>query len=219
MIKKAKRFHFTLEDEIPLSTRLEDINFQVVDTEATGFHVQKQDRMIEIASVPVRQLVVEEKKVFQTYVNPGTTIPEQIVKLTGIHDGDVESAPVAYHAISDFFQEAEANKATCLIGHHIQFDLTLMKCEISRAGYKFPKPRAVDTLSLLKYLYPTEGRKDLIEYADMLNTKVYERHTALGDALTTAHLFCEAIARIQDRGHRTWGSLLQVTAVKNRMFY
>ncbi|WP_037986011.1 PolC-type DNA polymerase III [Thalassobacillus devorans] len=219
MIKKAKRFHFNLKDDIPLSTRLEDINFQVIDTEATGFHVQKQDRMIEIASVPVRKLLVEEEEVFQTYVNPETVIPERIVKLTGIQDRDVERAPAAYDAINSFFQKAEANKTTCLIGHHIQFDITLMKCELSRAGYKFPKPRAVDTLSLLKYLYPTEGRKDLIEYAGMLDTRIYERHTASGDALTTAHLFCEAIARIQERGHKTWGSLLQVTAIKNRMFY
>ncbi|GGC82033.1 hypothetical protein GCM10007216_10700 [Thalassobacillus devorans] len=219
MIKRAKRFHFDLQEGIPLSTRLEDVNFQVVDTEATGFNVQKEDRMIELAAVPVRKLQVEKEKAYQTYVNPDREIPDKIVRLTGIQDRDVQSAPNAYQVINRFSNITEENAVTCLIGHHIQFDITLMKCELSREGYKFVKPRAVDTVSLLRYLFPTEGGKDLMDYAAMLGTKVFERHTALGDTLTTAYLFCEAIRMIQERGHGTWGDLLQVTAVKSRMFY
>jgi DNA polymerase-3 subunit epsilon len=58
--------------------------------------------------------------------------------------------------------------------------------------------------------------RDLEHYARTFSTSIYQRHSALGDALTTAHLFVELIRLIQDRGKNTLGDLLRILEVNDK---
>jgi len=202
---------YQLNDNIPLSTPIDELVFTVFDTETTGFQVAATDRLIEIGAVQVNGTTVQEEEVFHTYVNPQREIPEKIVELTGITNERVKKAPLAIEAIQQFFRFVEMKKSVCLVGHYLPFDLFVLQQELGREKLKFRKPLSIDTLDLIGFIAPSYDMRDLERYAQSFGTRIYERHTARGDALTTAYLFVELLEQFQSRGYRTWGELLRAT--------
>lgn len=211
-----KSIDYQLNDGIPLSTPIGQLIFTVFDTETTGFQVAASDRLIEIGAVQVHGTSVREGEVFHTYVNPQREIPKKIVELTGITTEKVQNAPLPVDAIQQFFQFIETKKSVCLVGHYLPFDLFVLKQELSREKLKFRKPLSIDTLDLIGFIAPSYDMRDLERYAQSFGTRIYERHTALGDALTTAYLFAELLEQFQLRGYRTWGELLRATESQAR---
>ncbi|WP_044748788.1 PolC-type DNA polymerase III [Bacillus alveayuensis] len=206
-----KAIDYKLNDVIPLSTPIEQLVFTVFDTETTGFQVAATDRLIEIGAVQVRGIQVVEEETFHTYVNPKRTIPEEISELTGITNEKVKGAPSSVSAIHQFFQFVEEKRSVCFVGHYISFDLFVIKQELKREKMRFRKPLFIDTLDLIGFIAPSYDMRDLERYAQSFGTRIYERHTALGDALTTAYLFVELLEQFRLRGYKTWGELLHAT--------
>lgn len=215
MFLKRNFFQYKLKDQIPLSIPLKDLNFTVLDTETTGFAVDKNDRLIEIGAVNIHHLEVSQA-IFHTYVNPNREIPEHIVQLTGIHQEKIKDAPPALDAIQSLFSFSEKQQTSCMVGHHVEFDLTVLKEELLRENYLFHQPISMDTVDLIRILYPTLEHRDLDQYALLFNTPIFERHTAIGDALTTAHLFVELIKQLETRGFKTWGDLIYASDHSHR---
>ena len=205
-----KSFSCPLHDEIPLSTPIEDLSFTVYDTETTGFQVASSDRMIEIGAVQMKGPKVLDDTTFQTFINPKRDIPKKIVELTGISEDKVKDAPHSYEGISDFFHFIEKHKSVALVGHYVQFDVMVLKQELRRNKLNFKKPTSIDTLDLIGYLSPSWDMRDLERYAMAFGTRIYERHSAIGDALTTAYLYSELLQQFIDRGNKTWGDLIRV---------
>ncbi|NNU89613.1 MULTISPECIES: PolC-type DNA polymerase III [Anoxybacillus] len=206
-----KAIDYKLNDNIPLSTPIDDVVFTVFDTETTGFHVATTDRLIEIGAVQVKGTNVLENETFHTYVNPNRDIPPVIVELTNITKEKVQHAPMAIEALQQFFQFVEQKQSVCFVGHYISFDLFVMKHELRREKMKFHKPTFIDTLDLIGFIAPSYDMRDLERYAQAFGTRMYERHSAIGDALTTAYLFVELLEQFRLRGYRTWGELLRAT--------
>ncbi|MBG9588197.1 3'-5' exonuclease [Cytobacillus firmus] len=198
-------------ETIPLSTPLEDLNFIVFDTETTGFQVSAADRIIEIGAVPVQGFQVQEKDLFQTYVNPKRQISREIKELTSITDEIVINAPQALEAIQSFFEYVESREAVCLIGHYVSFDALAIKSECKREKLSLKNFLTIDTLDLIGFIAPSFDMRDLERYAMAFGTRIYDRHRAAGDALTTAYLFVELLYQFQQRGHKTWGELIKAT--------
>ncbi|WP_035019740.1 3'-5' exonuclease [Anoxybacillus flavithermus] len=206
-----KAIDYKLNDNIPLSTPIDDVVFTVFDTETTGFDVATTDRLIEIGAVQVKGTNVLENETFHTYVNPNRDIPPVIVELTNITKEKVQHAPMAIEALQQFFQFVEQKQSVCFVGHYISFDLFVMKHELRREKMKFRKPTFIDTLDLIGFIAPSYDMRDLERYAQAFGTRMYERHSAIGDALTTAYLFVELLEQFRLRGYRTWGELLRAT--------
>lgn len=202
-------FFCKLNNEIPVSTPLSDLTFTVFDTETTGFKVRSEDRLIEIGAVNVKGFEVLENDTFQTYVNPYRHISREITELTGISQEDVEQAPASFNAIQQFFSYTERNESICWIGHYIDFDLLVLKEECRRADFSLQKHLALDTLDLIGEIAPSFDMRDLERYAMAFSTRIYPRHSAVGDALTTAFLFVELLWQLNNRGYQTWGDLLR----------
>lgn len=181
------------------------------DTEATGFNIATTDRLIEIAAVQVHGLEVQEHGKFQTYVNPNRQISREITKLTKISDNLVENAPTSLEAIEAFFNHVNQLETVCLVGHYVSFDMLVLKHELRRNKLGFKKQQAIDTLDLIGFIAPSYDMRDLHNYARAFNSRMYERHTAMGDSLTTAYLFIELLQLFKQRGYQTWGELLQET--------
>lgn len=198
-------------ENIPLSTPLEDLQFVVFDTETTGFQVSTIDRIIEIGAVPVRGLEVCEKDIFQTYVNPNRQISREITELTSISDERVKAAPQALEAMMSFFDYVESREPVCLVGHYVSFDALAMKSEFKREKLALKNFLTIDTLDLIGFIAPSYDMRDLERYAMAFGTRIYERHSAVGDALTTAYLFVELLLQFKDRGYNTWGELIKAT--------
>lgn len=195
--------------EIPLATKLENLRFVVFDTETTGFHVSSSDRLIEIGAVPVEGFQVQDKEYFQTYVNPMRQISREISELTSITDEKVENAPESYEAIQQFFDFVEAWETVCLVGHYVSFDALVIKSELKRAKATVKNIYTIDTIDLIGVISPSYDMRDLERYAKIFGTRIYERHSALGDALTTAYLFVELLWHFKQRGYQTWGELME----------
>ena len=198
-------------DSIPLSRPVEELSFVVFDTEATGFRVAGGDRLIEIGAVAVSGLEVREADVFQTFVDPERQISREITELTSISDEMIRNAPPAAKAVSAFFDFIAASDAACLIGHYVSFDQLLLKQEMKRQKISLKNLRAIDTLNMIGFIAPSHDMRDLERYAQAFGTRIYERHRALGDALTTAYLFTELLRQCQERGCSTWGDLLEAS--------
>lgn len=198
-------------EKIPLSTRIDDLTFIVFDTETTGFQVATIDRLIEIGAVPVSGLKVKENDRFQTYVNPERQISREIIDLTSITNEKVAGAPVAAKAIHEFFDYVESHEAVCLVGHYVGFDHLVLKSELKREKLALKKLFTIDTLDLIGFIAPSYDMRDLERYAMAFGTRIYDRHSAIGDALTTAYLFTELLQQFKDRGHSTWGELIKAT--------
>lgn len=204
-----KTIQCTLNEHLPLSTPLEDLTFTVFDTETTGFRIAGEDRLIEIGAVQVKGLEVMEFDTFQTYVNPNRQISQEIFQLTGISDEIVQAAPCAYNAIREFFQFVERRESVCFVGHYVTFDMMALKQECKRADLHLKKHFAIDTLDLIGIMAPSYDMRDLERYARSFGSRIYKRHTAVGDALTTAYLFTELLYQLKMRNYQTWGDLLE----------
>lgn len=204
-----KYFPSNLVENTPLSTPIDKLEFTVFDTETTGFDISKSDRLIEIGAVKVKGMQVIEESTFQTYVNPYRQISREITELTGISDSEVLRAPDSLQAIEAFL-ELGNESSVCFVGHYIAFDLYTIKYELKRHKLHWKMPPAIDTLNLIGYIAPSYDMRDLEKYAREFGTRIYRRHSAIGDALMTAYLFTELLQRCHDRGCRTWGELLRI---------
>lgn len=198
-------------ENIPLSTPLENLDFVVFDTETTGFQVATMDRIIEIGAVSIKGLEVRETDTFQTYVNPNRKIPQETLELTSISNVQVEGAPQALEAIMSFFDYVQSREAVCLVGHYVSFDVLALKSEFSREKLALKKFLTIDTLDLIGFIAPSYDMRDLERYAMAFGTRIYDRHSGLGDALTTAYLFIELLWQFKNRGYSTWGELIKAT--------
>ncbi|MBL8512359.1 MAG: GIY-YIG nuclease family protein [Betaproteobacteria bacterium] len=119
----------------------------VVDLETTGT-AATGDAITEVAIVSIEDgHVVEE---WSSLVNPGTTIPPEIVALTGISDAMVANAP-AFGDIADQVLARLAGKL--FVAHNARFDYAFLKNAFRRAG----KPFSADvlcTVRLSRRLFP-----------------------------------------------------------------
>ncbi|WP_342514956.1 3'-5' exonuclease [Sporosarcina sp. FSL K6-1522] len=209
MFWRRKRLDYKLDQSIQLNTPLRDMSFTVFDTETTGFAIGANDGLIEIGAVYIEKCQVTDL-IFQTFVKPACDIPTHITQLTSIEQHHVQDAPPPLEAIKSFLQFTEDTKSGGWVGHHVNFDTMVIKKELQRVKCTYNEPSSFDTMDLLDYLHPTWDQRDLEEYASILGTPKFERHRALGDALTTAHLFVELINLLETKGVTTLADLLRM---------
>ncbi|MDA3128744.1 PolC-type DNA polymerase III [Aliibacillus thermotolerans] len=209
MFWKKKNRHFHMAQPVSMNTPLSELTFTVFDTETTGFSIQKNDRLIEIGAVQVEGLEVTDKT-FHTFVNPSREIPPHITELTGIKEEDVRDAPPAFEAIHDFYQFMQREKSDGWGGHYLSFDVMVLKKELQREKYTFAEPMGIDTLDLIGFLNPTGDICDLEHYAKRYHTTTFQRHSALGDAKTTAHLLVALLRHIEKKGKKTVLDLINI---------
>jgi DNA polymerase III epsilon subunit-like protein len=151
------------------------------DTETTGFPrdalpLDEQPRIIEIALVKVDTLG-EVVARFESLVNPGMVLPEEIVRITKITDAMLRDAPtfprIAKDLVDFFLGERE------LVAHNVFFDVRMLALELERMNWltRFPWPHVhIDT-------QPMSGRRKLNDWAKALLGDSYspQAHRAMGD--------------------------------------
>ncbi|PLS17754.1 DNA polymerase III subunit epsilon [Bacillus sp. M6-12] len=188
---------------LALSTPLEDLSFTVFDTETTKFKVATEDRLFEIGAVAVKGFTVQEDQQFQIYVNLNRQISREIIELTNITNEMVAGKPAGMEAINQFFEFVRNQESVSLVGHYISFDMFVLQSELMREKLSLKYQNTIDTLDLIGFLAPSYDIRDIERYAMAFNTRIYPRHSAIGEALTTAYLFAELLRQFSERGHKT----------------
>ena len=88
-----------------------------------------------------------------------------------------------------------------MIGHTLGYDLAVLKRECDRANVPFPMPRTLDTRLLAQVVEPNLAELHLESLAAWLGIAIADRHSALGDALTTARIFTALVPEAARRRH------------------
>jgi DNA polymerase III epsilon subunit family exonuclease len=201
LVKGDRRFKLvdgkTIElQEDDVETRLlHDLNFVVVDLEATGAKMPP-NRVIELGAYRISQGRIVDK--FLTLVNPEIPIPRFVISLTGITNEMVKEAPVFADVAPrwlDFVNDA------VLIAHNSPFDTSFLNHEISRVypGHRMVNPHLC-TVKLSRRVFPGLNNYRLDTVADHFSIPILQRHRAGSDALATAEVFLHLLSRFQDHG-------------------
>jgi DNA polymerase III epsilon subunit family exonuclease len=186
--------------------RLEQLVFVVFDTETTGLRPESGDRVISLAGVRVRGLQIRDGEAFDALVRPGRAIPAESVEFHGITDAMVAEAPGIDVVLPAFLRFAGD---AVLVGHEVSFDLRFLEPEARRLGLPSLKGRPILDTRLLSGSLHGPGEPHTLEaIAARLGVPVTARHSALGDALATAHVLVRLLALLQKRGVYTLGEVL-----------
>ena len=85
------------------------------------------------------------------------------------------------------------------MGHNIAFDMKMLKVKEKATHIKFTNP-VIDTLLLSAILHPVHEQHDMENIAKRIGVNIIGRHTALGDAITTAEIFLKLIPILNSNG-------------------
>ena len=96
-----------------------------------------------------------------------------------------------------------------MIGHTLGFDLAILQRECMRAGIAWNKPRSLDTQLLAQVIEPDLAGHSLEQLVNWLGVELTDRHSALGDAMTTARIFRALVPKLRDGGIRTFAEAAQ----------
>jgi len=178
------------------ATPLISLSAIVIDTETTGLNV-KTDRIIQLGGVRVSKGKVEDFDPLNILINPEMTIPPSSEAIHGISNEDVAYAKKFEVAAKRFSSYIEGRT---LIGHNIGFDLAMLEKEYQLANLSWFRPRFLDTSILTRIIDPVLPDYDLETIASWLGTEVSDRHSAVGDAQTTAQIFIRLIPLLRSQG-------------------
>ena len=117
----------------------------VFDLETTGLDLVK-DRIIQMSYIKVNTDGSEVRK--NLYVNPGKTIPQEVVELTGISNEDVKDAPTFKELAPTLNQDFSGCDFAGYNSNH--FDVPMLAEEFLRAGidFDFSNCRLIDAQTI-----------------------------------------------------------------------
>ncbi len=171
-----------------------------LDTETTGLDPARA-RVIEIGCIRVIAGRVDASARFHALVNPGQPVPPASTQIHGIDDARLKDA-------GDFTKVWPELRAYIgelpVIGHTTDYDLTILANECQRAELKFAQPRWIDVRVLAEIVRPNLSGFSMEELAAWLGVEVSARHSALGDAETTARIFAALVPHLREGGIRTF---------------
>src|SRR5688572_30677299 len=175
------------------SRLLKDLEFVVVDVEATGAKTPP-NRLIELGAYRIRNGCIVDK--FLSLVNPEIPIPRFVATLTGISNDMVRQAPVFADVAPrwlDFVSDA------VLIAHNAPFDTSFLNHEISRVypGHRTVNPHLC-TVKLSRRALPELLNHRLDTIAEHFSIPIASRHRAGSDALATAEIFLVLLTRLEE---------------------
>ena len=122
---------------------------------------------------------------FISLVNPEKPIQPFVIKLTGINNAMLRSAPKFYEVAKRII---EITEGCIVVAHNSSFDYRILRNEFDRLGYKFVR-QTICTVELSKKLIPEQPSYSLGKLVRSLGIPVTDRHRASGDALATVKLF------------------------------
>lgn len=162
----------------------------VIDTETTGLDTRSAE-LVSIAAVRVRgDRILTSDSLDLRLARPASLTGDsiRIHGLRGVDLANGESVEAALARLLDFV----GNRP--LVGWHLDFDLAILNRELRpRFGFELPNA-TVDVAQLwrrrLRRRHPEiDGQPRFERVAERLGVPVMGRHTALGDAVTTALMF------------------------------
>ena len=193
---------------------LEEAGFVVFDLETTGLSAAR-DRICEIGAVRVRAL--EPVDSFQSLVNPGVRLPEQVARLTGLREQELRQAPAVSTVLRRFLSFAGDD---LLVAHNARFDQRFLERQLLFAhGRRLSEPPLCTAALARRLLEGRLRRVGLASLAHFFGVPTRPCHRALPDAEATAQVLIHLIALAQELGARRLSELRTLAAPRKRRVY
>ncbi|MBM7367079.1 DEDD exonuclease domain-containing protein [Gordonia hydrophobica] len=191
------------ESEEFAAAALRETTFVVVDLETTGGSAD-DDRITEIGAVKIRGGEVLGE--FATLVDPGRTIPPQIVTLTGITTAMVYDAPRIEEVLPAFIEFA---RGSVLVAHNARFDMGFLRKNAARMKLPWEFTTSLCTVVMARRVLSRQEAPSvkLSALAELFDVSVRPTHRALDDARATVDVFHRLIERVGNQGVETVGDL------------
>ena len=189
------------EQRDPVSQPLDKLSITVLDTETTGLDPDQGDEIIAIGAIRIVNGRILRRESFDTFVRPKRAISEQARAIHGITSDMLRGEPPIDEVLPRLRKFIED---TVIVGHNVDFDMRFFAVAGGANGAVFSNT-VLDTLLLDYTLNPHQEDKSLEAIAARLGLQVTGRHTALGDALSTAEIFLALVPLLTERGIRTLG--------------
>ncbi|HEY1406101.1 MAG TPA: 3'-5' exonuclease, partial [Spirochaetota bacterium] len=156
--------------------------FCALDIETTGINPYAA-RLIEIGIVifTMEKIIAE----YQTLVNPGTHIPEQVEMIHGISDDMVANAPSIDGVIDEIIAFIGDRP---LVIHNSKFDLSFLEMECRRSNREIPPWVSFDTVILARKTFPGFLNHKLDTLCGIFGIPL-SHHRALQDAFGCMEVF------------------------------
>ncbi len=201
--------------DLDLKKTIPETDFVVFDTETTGLHAKKGDRIVSISAIRLKQGRIDLSDTFHEIVNPNRGIPSKTAVIHGILPRMVDGKPTLEEILPGFI---EYIGSSILVGHHVWLDMTFLNLEMVRL-YGFPVQNLVLDTAILdqaiqRMRHPsTEGEgnvnSSLSALADRYHVQINGHHSSFGDALATAQIFQQMLKQTQKQGLLSLKDLLR----------
>jgi DNA polymerase III subunit epsilon len=162
--------------------------YAILDIETTGGQYNEEG-ITEIAIYKFDGHEIVDQ--FISLVNPEIPIQPFVVKLTGINNAMLRSAPKFFEVAKRII---EITQDCVIVAHNASFDYRILRTEFRRLGFEFSKP-TLCTVELSKKLIPDQPSYSLGKLVRSLGIPMADRHRATGDAMATVKLFKMLLAK------------------------
>ncbi|WP_396185639.1 exonuclease domain-containing protein [Flavobacterium sp.] len=156
--------------------------YAILDIETTGGQFNEEG-ITEIAIYKFDGHEIVDQ--FISLVNPEIPIQPFVVKLTGINNEMLRSAPKFFEVAKRII---EMTNDCVLVAHNADFDYRILRTEFRRLGYDF-NIKTLCTVALSQRLLPEQPSHSLGKLVRALGIPMADRHRASGDAMATVKLF------------------------------
>ena len=187
---------FSGHSRVPERT-VSEVCFAVIDSETTGLDPAK-DRILSLGGVKIIQGRIKVKDTLEIFIAQdhfdASSVPIHGILKTGPNARIPEKQ--ALMQLGAYLED------TVLVGHHIGFDLEMIRQARERHGLPPLQNITLDTgrlyrKTLLKSpLVPKKPSYSLDELAKKFDISCKDRHTALGDAYITALAFMHILGQL-----------------------
>jgi len=179
-------------EEMPLA----ETTFAVLDLETSGGSPRLGAGITEIGVVKVKG--GEVLGTFQSFVDPGHSLPAFITQLTGISDEMLISAPFIDEILPTLFAFLGSSDETVVVAHNSPFDLSFLKAASKTHEIDWPDYLTVDTARLARAVLDRDEVVNckLSTLAEFFGASTSPNHRALDDAMATVDVLHGLIERL-----------------------
>ncbi len=212
-------------DALQQDKDLADYDFVVLDTELTGMNA-KQDEIVSIGAVRIRNMSIAPGETYTAMVRPRTDMPKTATLIHRITPTQVENKPRLDAVLPDLVEFCENS---LIVGHHVGMDMAFVnKASRKVLGAALLNP-CIDTMRLAMVYeeemwenyydqYKVNVSYALPDLAKRYNLPQFPAHDALSDAMQTAYLFLFLAKKLRQGSIRTLKDLHEAGRGLGRFF-
>ena len=197
----VRRYQANTPRRLPRNTPLAGLRLLSVDLETTGFRVGT-DLVLSIAAVDFTADEIKVSGISNWMVRHAHTPVNEATAIHGILPSESGKGEPEAGVLSQLLPLLEGS---VLVGHHVSFDAAMLDDALRRTfGIRLRNP-LVDTARLAMSTidafhqtgYSNQRPPTLDEVCAKAGVALIDRHTAVGDAFTTAQLFLFLCAKLK----------------------